>query len=291
MNSYGSNLTTCTVRCQQLIYLREMNRVIAISLGTIVACFGIASAQTEEVRRDSVGMAVPMLMPADIPLGTLPTFDSSRGFGRIDSKPSIGFEPGIHNLWNPNQGSSSGAWSTSVSGLTIAGGHSYNDHLSLLSTRSASLGLNYSHGGLTAYVGASATTLTPLGFDTVNQFGVDAMVSYRFSPVVSMTVFGQYYSNAPYFNAATYAYINSSRYGAYATFESRRFGVDLGAQRYLDPTTGQWKIAPVVTPFIKIGKGFSIKIPVGELIQSAIDKPNRMDVPPPARPKSPAGKH
>lgn len=245
-------------------------------------CAGIASAQNNTGQREYGNVGASGIKTFESSLEALEIPDPIPDFKSIEDFSTLRYGTTDLDIFNPTiQTKGAAGIKDFGNGFVVTGASSYSEQPFLLVTRSAAMGLNYTNGRFSAYVGGSASNLAPMGFGTVNQFGVDAMLKYRLTPVVSITAFGQYYSNAPYFNAATYGYVNSSRYGAYATFESDRVGVDLGAQRYMDPMTGRWEVAPIVTPFVKINENISIGLPVGGMIKNAYDRAHPHEIPPP----------
>ena len=104
-------------------------------------------------------------------------------------------------------------------------------------------------------------------FHTATQFGLGGSLSYRFSPYISATAFGSYYSVQPFLSMATFPYVNSSAYGGYFTLENDRYGVDLGVQRRYDSYRQQWIVSPILTPKYHFSKKFTIEVPVGEMVR------------------------
>ena len=109
-------------------------------------------------------------------------------------------------------------------------------------------------------------------FNTATQFGIGGALTYRFSPYVSATAFGSYYSVQPYLSMAAFPYINSSAYGAYFTLDNGRWGIDLGVQRRYDPYRGEWIVSPIVTPKYHFSKKFTLELPVGELVRDVLER-------------------
>lgn len=105
------------------------------------------------------------------------------------------------------------------------------------------------------------------------QFGIGASATYVFSPNVSATVFGNYYTNTTFAGLSTMSYMGSSNYGGFMTLKNDRLGIDLGVEREFNPYTGRWETVPIVTPKVRIVDNFTISLPVGYLIKEAIDGP------------------
>lgn len=259
-----------------------MNFKIVISLAAFLLCAGSSFAQNNAAGREYGNGGTSAFRKAEASLEAMELPDAAPDFKKIESVSAVRLDSKDLDIYNPMiQSTGSGGWMTPINGLTVVGTHSYNEQPFLLVTRSAAMGLNYTNGRFSAYVAGSARNLSPMGYASFNQFGVDAQLKYRLTPSVSFTAFGEYVNSAPYLNAALYPYVQSSRYGAYVTLENDRVGVDLGAQRYMDPMTGRMEVAPVVTPFIKFDNGLSIGLPVGGMIKNAYDRSHRRDIPPP----------
>ena len=55
-------------------------------------------------------------------------------------------------------------------------------------------------------------------------------------------------------------------------YEGEKMGVKLGARRYYDAFQKQWKMEPILTPPMKIGKKMYFELPVGPLVQRSMEK-------------------
>ncbi|MGM9703009.1 MAG: hypothetical protein ACI3YZ_05605 [Prevotella sp.] len=118
------------------------------------------------------------------------------------------------------------------------------------------------------------------------QYGVSGELSYKVSERVALTAFGSYYNQTVHTGPALMPYVNSNRYGGYATIMfSEHFGADVGVKRYLNPITGRWNTDPIVSPFLKVGKQ-KWGIDLGGLLRDVIwGKPNNLiPMTPPMRP-------
>ena len=51
-----------------------------------------------------------------------------------------------------------------------------------------------------------------------------------------------------------------------------RWGIKLGTRRYYDAFQHQWKMEPIVTPSVKLGKKIVLELPVGPLVQKSVEK-------------------
>lgn len=168
-------------------------------------------------------------------------------------------------------------------GIRFIGSGLYEEHPALLVTKAAGLGAAYNYGGLSVAVDASATRYVGPIVNS-NQWGIGADISYRFSPSISVTAFGQYFTAVPVGTMAAYSFVNSSRYGGYVSYMGDRVGIDVGAQRYMDPYTMRWVTAPIVTPKVRLWDNVTIGVPVGGLIQREIERRNMKNGPPPPPP-------
>lgn len=257
-----------------------------ISFVSLMLCAGSAFAQNNTAGREYGNMGTSESQSSGTMFEALEAPESAPDFKKIENFSAVRLGTKDLDIYNPMlQSYGSGAWMTPFNGLTVIGTHSYSEQPFLLVTRSAAMGLNYTRGRFSASVSGTVRNQAPMGYASFNQFGVDAMLKYRLTPTVSFTAFGEYVNSAPYLNAALYPYIQSSRYGAYMTLENDRVGVDLGAQRYMDPMTGRMEIAPIVTPFIKFDNGLSIGVPVGGMIKNAYDRSHPREIPPPPPPQ------
>lgn len=170
--------------------------------------------------------------------------------------------PGIMNVNNSGY-----LWSGRGLGIMASG--VYSEHPFLLTSRSASLGLTAHYGGLYVNLNGSVTNYFDMALGSLNQFGVSGLVRYNVTKGFSVTAFGQRYNVNPGFSMAAYPFVNTSGYGAYATFMGERFGIDLGMQKYYDPMQRGWVTAPIVTPKVKISDSVNISMPIGGAIGNA----------------------
>lgn len=172
----------------------------------------------------------------------------------------------------------------SWNGFNLVGSGRYQEHPFLMTSRNAQLGISKSWGALSVYAGASATNYGYMPLGSMYQFGGTAIVSYAFNARVSMTGFGQFYNINPYYNMAPSPFISTTTVGGFMTFMGDRVGIDLGAQRYINPMNGKWEMAPIVTPKVKLWDSVTIEVPVGGAIKSGVDHMNRRKNGPPPPP-------
>lgn len=167
---------------------------------------------------------------------------------------------------NYNRAGQLGEWK----GLNFYG-QSYRETFpAMLVRQGATVGVSRTWDKLSFSAFASANRYRT--FHTATQFGLGGSLSYRFSPYVSATAFGSYYSVQPFLSMATFPYVNSSAYGGYFTLENERYGVDLGVQRRYDSYRQQWIVSPILTPKYHFSKKFTIEVPVGEMVRDVLEK-------------------
>ena len=167
---------------------------------------------------------------------------------------------------NYNRAGQLGEWK----GLNFYG-QSYRETFpAMLVRQGATVGVSRTWDKLSFSVFASANRYRT--FHTATQFGLGGSLSYRFSPYVSATAFGSYYSVQPFLSMAAFPYVNSSAYGGYFTLENDRYGVDLGVQRCYDSYRQQWIVSPILTPKYHFSKKFTIEVPVGEMVRDVLEK-------------------
>ena len=160
----------------------------------------------------------------------------------------------------------------------------FDDYPYLLTTRSTSFGLRSYVGPLTMVVSVTANNYTgPFGpfMQSTNQFGLGGQLIYSFSDNFQMVLFGQFYNVNPIFSVAAYPFLNTTRYGGYIDITGDWVGVQLGAQRYFNPYTNQWELAPIISPKFKVSDNVFITLPVGGLVKNGIEKLSHKDDPPP----------
>lgn len=54
-------------------------------------------------------------------------------------------------------------------------------------------------------------------------------------------------------------------------YDGKKTGIKLGVQRHYDSFQRQWKMEPIITPRIKIGKKIILELPVGPLVQKSAE--------------------
>ncbi len=103
------------------------------------------------------------------------------------------------------------------------------------------------------------------------QYGFGGTVGYDLSEHVTLHAFGYYYANQMLVGPAMSPFINTTTFGGFADIRvSKNFGTNLGVRRYLNPMTGQWETAPIVSPYIKFNNGAKFELPLGDLLKEII---------------------
>lgn len=118
------------------------------------------------------------------------------------------------------------------------------------------------------------------------QYGLNGNMSYRFSHNISATVFGTYYFGTPPvmggglpISPAMVGYYGASSFGGHIDYRvNDNFGVQVGVQTVQQIGTDHYRMEPIVTPYVKVGK-IGIGLPIGQiihgLIRSNIDRRHR----------------
>ena len=141
---------------------------------------------------------------------------------------------------------------------------------------SGSIGLMQNAGNFSLYFGGIANKYGYFnGLHT--QYGVNGMVRYDFSSSFSATGFGTYYFGRPPMMAngspmppSMIGYFGVSTFGGYVSYQiNETFGVDVGAQAVQQFGTDKYRLEPIVTPTVKMGK-LSFGLPVGQILNGII---------------------
>ena len=147
---------------------------------------------------------------------------------------------------------------------------SENTYVNLLKNKSAAIILNYQNDNFCIKTGVIANQYATRGITT--QLGINGFLEYKISQHWSLAVYGTIYNCNPYFSMATFPFIETTSYGGWIKYEGEKMGVKLGARRYYDAFQKQWKMEPIITPSIKIGKKMYFELPVGPLVQRSMEK-------------------
>lgn len=136
--------------------------------------------------------------------------------------------------------------------------------------KSAAIILYYQNDNFCIKTGVIANQYATRGITT--QLGINGFLEYKISRHWSLAVYGTIYDFNPYFSMATFPFIETTSYGGWIKYEGEKMGVKLGARRYYDAFQKQWKMEPIITPSIKIGKKMYFELPVGPLVQRSMEK-------------------
>ncbi|MDE7409765.1 MAG: hypothetical protein K2N09_07060, partial [Muribaculaceae bacterium] len=142
----------------------------------------------------------------------------------------------------------------------------------LMRIDSGEVGLKQSFGNFSFYIGGMANKY---GFfnGLHTQYGVKGNVQYRFSPKLSLTAYGIYYFGQPIgmpLQPAMIGYYKVSTFGGYLSYQfNETFGVDVGAQTVQQFGTNKYRLEPIVTPTVKVGK-VKLGLPVGQILHGII---------------------
>ena len=66
--------------------------------------------------------------------------------------------------------------------------------------------------------------------------------------------------------------VGLKRKNSFIKHEGEKLGIKLGARSYYDSFQKQWRMEPIITPSIRLGKKFILELPVGPLVQKSIEK-------------------
>lgn len=127
---------------------------------------------------------------------------------------------------------------------------------------------------LTVGVGASGTKYH---FDNQawNDYSVFANARYTLNGHFALKAWGSYSFAPLYHSMAAMPYVGTSNYGASLDMRmNKTLGLELGAQRYYDPLSRQWKTVPVIAPTVYV-LGAPISIDLGGMVKNWLDKSNR----------------
>ncbi|MDE6391864.1 MAG: hypothetical protein K2L59_01155 [Muribaculaceae bacterium] len=144
------------------------------------------------------------------------------------------------------------------------------------------LGVFHRFGNFDLYVGGRVNKYGYFrGVHT--QYGVDGSVTYNLSPTTSFTAFGTYYSGRlPMIGGglpmppAMVGYYDTSKFGGYVNQSlGERFGVLVGGQTVQQVYTREYRLEPIVTPYVKVGTGkkkVGIGLPVGQILHGILTR-------------------
>lgn len=142
----------------------------------------------------------------------------------------------------------------------------------LMQIHSGTIGINQNIGNFSLYMGAVANKYGYFnGLHT--QYGVSGQLQYQISHRLSFTGFGTYYFGRPNgfpLLPSMIGYYWTSNFGGYMSYQFNEiFGVDLGAQTVQQFGTNRYRVEPIVTPTVKVGK-VRFGLPVGQILHGII---------------------
>lgn len=180
-----------------------------------------------------------------------------------------------------------GIQSAMPSWLYFSGGSQYLPGFMQIDRGSIGVSQTFGNFSVEAYAGGIKYGM----FRSLNtSYFVGGQMSYRITSNLSVTIFGTYYTNAPYMGLAAYPYVETTNFGGYLSIDtSSRFGVDLGAKTYFDPFQRKFLTDPIVKPYFKVNEKLKIGIDLGPIIMDGFerinDKPSGPPPPPPQPPR------
>lgn len=153
----------------------------------------------------------------------------------------------------------------------ITGASSYEAFPALGNFARASLAFTQPVGERFSFTAGVSGEKYHIGRNAWNSYGVFGQASYRLSDVLTLNAFGQHYWNQHAPSPAALPYQGQSLYGATMGIRmSETVSLDVGAQRYYDPYTRQWKTLPIVAPTVNL-MGAPIRLDVGGLLYQILD--------------------
>lgn len=180
--------------------------------------------------------------------------------------PDFHFTPGNARLFSWRSG-----------GIVASGGTRSFPGMMLIDNGAA--GIYQSAGDFTFYAGGMANKYGYFrGLHT--QYGLNGSITYRFTPGLSATVFGEYYFGQPPRMAngmpmppSMLGYYGRSTFGGYVDYRiNEHWGVQTGVQTVQQVGTNRYRAEPIVTPYYKINKKVAIGLPVGQILYHVLRK-------------------
>lgn len=166
--------------------------------------------------------------------------------------------------------SSSGVIATVGSGY-LAGTGSFTAMPALGNVGEATMSFTQPVGDRLVLTAGLAGSKYHFGRDVWNSYGVYGRASFQLSERLSLSAFGQYYTDRRPGQVAALPYMGDTRYGGTLGIKmSERVSLDVGAQRYYDPYTRQWRTVPIIAPTVNV-MGQPISVDVGGLVSQILD--------------------
>lgn len=156
----------------------------------------------------------------------------------------------------------------------------------LMTRESGMLQITQGAGNITFTAGVSADKYGSF-HNLSTTYGLHSSITYRVNDNISFTAFGKIYSNSIYNSPATMPYIGQTSYGGYMSMRlSDRFGIDVGIERTYNPWSRSMETVPIIMPYYKFNKNFSVGIDVGYFIKDLFFDDNKYRNPTMSPPKA-----
>lgn len=240
--------------------LMTSGRLLLVSVA--VMFFSAASAQEvvtdNKIRRDTLSVSNTDMMIPDNSLHVSSDASASFKDPLADGPDSISHKA----LERP-------AWRVPVlmgwkNGALIGNSSSFSN-LTSFGNRASVTGIQ-NFGRLSLSASASLTKGMVNGVGVVNTLGGSGSLGYYINDNISLTGFGGMYAHGLLGPAPN---INTYYYGGLVNLKTNngKWGMDLGAQRVLNPMTGRWETIPIAMPYYNLN-GQKLGIDVGGLLYS-----------------------
>lgn len=229
----------------------------------------------------------PVMPQPDIPKARsddnfLRDIQQKEPFNKHGFKPDFNMKPylltGLNTPWTRQISSDpyafdfqSGGMLSSWKGGFISGSGSHATMPALMSHHNATFTAVQGIGNLTLSASVSADRYM-LWHGSRTQLGISGAMTYSLNDNLSMTLFGNYYSNSSFYTMAAMPYFKSPGFGGHITYMGDRAGIDLGVERYYDPFARRWVTSPIITPKMKISEKFTLDLQMGWLVKEILEK-------------------
>lgn len=98
-------------------------------------------------------------------------------------------------------------------------------------------------------------------------FGAGGSITFKANDKLSLTAFGNYYTEPRFFTPAMAGYMKISTFGGYADYHiNDKWGIIGGVQGYRSMMSNQWEVQPIIKPYYKMSKNVSLGVDVGGLV-------------------------
>lgn len=140
----------------------------------------------------------------------------------------------------------------------------------MMSIESGHLNLSHGVGPVTLSLWGGATKYGYFN-GAQTSWGVGGALDYRINSHWSLTLFGEYYSPINALTPSMAGYMNTPRFGGYATYDiNDHWGISVGAQAQRSVFSNSWEMQPIVMPYYRINKGVKLGIDVGGIMYHMI---------------------